>query len=533
MPSHRFGRALARAYATIDPRSLAAGRIALALVLLLDLAKRAAELGLWYSNEGLLPNHTLLWRPTHRWVFSFFYMASSPGEAALGMLVCALAYLALLIGYRTRFAHLASFLCMLSLHGRVLFVQNGGDVVLGELCLWTMFLPTGRRWSMDATLARLRASAEADAVGLAPDDPARTPANDTRPVVSLAVLALLVQLSVIYLFNAIHKSGVTWREGSAVYYVLNQARIATRLAVWARQHMTLTHSRLLTWSALVMESTLPLLILSPILTRWTRRLAVLLIWALHIGFAVFLNLGVFVPAMLAFTPNLLSAQDWDLLGRWAARRGGPGVVLSAARRAWLSVARVLLRLERPGPPAPLAHLLRSRLAYLREALVVAAIVVAANQLLVENGSIRRLIRFRQPEPLLAAMTYLQLFQGWAMFAPDTPTSDLNLYVDAVTADGRHVDPFNAVASPGAPAPGPRIPERLDQNSFFCDYLTRLPGHGELHGAFTDWIKRYSERTGRPEDRIVSFEAFVVEHDSPPPGDHTPRNVRTRSFLRYP
>src|SRR4051794_36582023 len=110
MPSHRFGRALARAYATIDPRSLAAGRIALALVLLLDLAKRAAELGLWYSNEGLLPNHTLLWRPTHRWVFSFFYMASSPGEAALGMLVCALAYLALLIGYRTRFAHLASFL---------------------------------------------------------------------------------------------------------------------------------------------------------------------------------------------------------------------------------------------------------------------------------------------------------------------------------------------------------------------------------------------------------------------------------------
>src|SRR4051812_36167709 len=102
MSPNRLLRALARTYATVDPRSLAAGRIVLALVLLLDLAKRAAELGVWYSNEGLLPNHTLLWRPTHRWVFSFFYMASYPGEAALAMVVCALAYVALLIGYRTR-----------------------------------------------------------------------------------------------------------------------------------------------------------------------------------------------------------------------------------------------------------------------------------------------------------------------------------------------------------------------------------------------------------------------------------------------
>ena len=68
----RFLRAWGRAYTTIDPRSLAAGRIALALALLLDLGKRAAELATWYSNDGLLPNHTLLWRPTYRWVFSFF-----------------------------------------------------------------------------------------------------------------------------------------------------------------------------------------------------------------------------------------------------------------------------------------------------------------------------------------------------------------------------------------------------------------------------------------------------------------------------
>jgi hypothetical protein len=521
----RFLHALRRVYGTFDPRSLAAGRMLLALVLLLDLGKRASELAIWYSNEGLLPNHTLLWRPTHRWVFSFFYMASFPHEAALAMVVCAAAYLALLVGYRTRLAQVASFLCMLSLHGRVLFVQNGGDVVLGELCLWTMFLPTGRRWSMDATLARLRAEA-----GPLPPAP-----PDNRPVASLAVLAVLLQLTLIYLFNAIHKSGDTWRTGTAVHYVFHQSRIVTALAVWARQHFSLVHYKMLTWSALAMESTLPLLILAPVAVRWTRRGAILLIWALHIGFAIFLNLGVFVPAMLAFTPNLVPGEDWDALERWWAPRGlGRTRLILFWRRVWLRAARLLLPFEpAPAEDRPVARRSLSPTVVAREGLVLVMMAIAANQLLVENAAIRRHVRFIQPEPMVAAMTYLQLFQGWSMFAPDAPTGDMNVYVDAVTADGRHLDPFNAVASPAAPAPGPTIPDRLGQNSFFCDYLSRLPGHGELYGAFTDWILRHPQRTGRPQDRIVSFEAFVVEHDSPPPGERQPRNLRTRSFHRYP
>jgi hypothetical protein len=120
-----------------------------------------------------------------------------------------------------------------------------------------------------------------------------------------------------------------------------------------------------------------------------------------------------------------------------------------------------------------------------------------------------------------------------MFAPDAPMGDLNLYVDAVTIDGRHVDPLNAAASPAAPNPGPHIPDRLGQNSYFCDYLSRVPGHGELHQALTEWLLHYSDRTGRPQDRVVSFDAYVVEQDNPPPGQREPRNLRTRVFLHYP
>ena len=71
-----FRRRLVDHHLTIDARSLALGRIGLALILLFDLLRRIPVLRLFYSNEGLLPNHTLLWRPPTQWMFSFFFMAS-------------------------------------------------------------------------------------------------------------------------------------------------------------------------------------------------------------------------------------------------------------------------------------------------------------------------------------------------------------------------------------------------------------------------------------------------------------------------
>ena len=95
-------------YLTADLRSLAAGRIVLALVLLRDLFGRWAELGIWYTNDGIIPNHTLLWRPPWDHVFSLFYLASYTHEAVIGFVICLFAYLALLVGFRTKLAQIAA-----------------------------------------------------------------------------------------------------------------------------------------------------------------------------------------------------------------------------------------------------------------------------------------------------------------------------------------------------------------------------------------------------------------------------------------
>ena len=525
-----------RAYLSADLRSLAAGRIAMALVLLFDLVNRWVQIGTWYTNDGLIPNHTLLWRPSFEKVFSFFYMASYTHEAVAGFVICAIAYTTLLVGFRTKLAQVASLICVLSLHGRLLLFDNGGDVVLGLLCIWTTFLPTARFWSVDAVLARRGAPVTPEAAPAS--KPPVTGVGDRR-FVSLGVLALTFQLAFIYLFNAVHKGGATWRDGTAVNYVLHLDRLVTWFGVWLRYRMTPGLSHALTWSSLAIEWSLPPLLLSPFLVRHCRRLAIVLIVMLHSGFGVCLNLGNFVPAMIAYTPNFIPGEDWDALGRWWARSPRRVRWSTRLRTRAVSIIERAAALLTPGryvrvtDPGPIARALVRRLPVAREITVGLFIVVAANQLLDENYAAHFVIDHHNSPEMAAAVTYLNLFQGWSMFAPDAPTSDLNIAVDAVTSDGRHVDPFNEVANPRTPAPGLQIPTAMGPSWLFYGYENRIPDRPEYWQAFHEWILRYPNRTGRTKDKIVSFKVFKVEDDSPPVGEQTPRNRRWTRMFQFP
>jgi predicted DCC family thiol-disulfide oxidoreductase YuxK len=656
-------------YLSIDPRSLGFGRIVLAIVLLVDLLRRVPDIGLFYSNHGMLPNHTILWRPPTQWMFSLFFMASWTDEAVFGFVLCGLVYLVLLVGWRTRLMQVLALIAVMSLHSRVPFLENGGDWTLGELALWTTFLPLGRRFSVDAVLASLRARRERTAVHLNsllrnPQTGSEPPAMgsversstsldanraalepSTTPVVSLAVLAVLLQLSLSYFFNCIQKGGPTWRSGAAVGYVIHQDRMVTWFGVWLRPHMSLALSRVLSWSALVIEGSLPVLILSPVFRTATRRAAVLCIIGLHVSFQFFINLGIFSWAMVGYTPYLLGAADWalfaglerergrpvtayfdagcgvcfqiarllarldrfgrvrllssaeldpmpegvtpellartivvvdDRTGRWFTRADGFARILSAlpvgflwawplrlpgvralanaaysafARRretisVWLGLAACSLpppageaapapETAAPPAPAPIVEKFLVGVRWLREAGVVMMIVVLFTEALMINEVVPRWLRPEEPLLIKELVAYPRLIQAWSMFASDAPTTDETVVVDAVTVEGRHVDPYSEVAG-RYPNPGAsEIPPRLDNDSFFFNYSARIPFRPEYFGAFEEWILAYPDRTGRPQDRIVRFDAYIVEDDSPPPGQTKPRNVRKRVFLSFP
>ncbi|HXJ19653.1 MAG TPA: DCC1-like thiol-disulfide oxidoreductase family protein [Polyangia bacterium] len=627
-------------YLRIDTRSLALGRIVLGLVLLVDLARRVPWIRDLYSNLGMIPNHTVLWRPPFPRIFSFLFMASLPEEAALWFAIAFVCFFCFCVGYRTRLFHALSFLMTTSLHNRVLFAENWGGVAIGVLMVWTFFLPLGRRYSVDAIRASLRARPGETPAELA----AGVPPPDTRQTTSLAALGLLLQIAVIYYFNCVQKTGQTWRTGSAVHYVLWQERIVTMLGLWIRQHVPDSALRVMSLGTIFIEGAAPALVLTPIFWRWTRFIAALLLFGLHFSIMLMVNLGIFSFAMMGFEPFLLTDAQWRLFGRLVPKRGRARTVIydadcgvcwatvrvvarmdahhrilwipstdaaaipagvdrallertivvvdpatsrqwtradgfreifralplgglwswpmrlpgirQLANRAYDLFARNRTRIStffglaacgvptRPGapralagqqPPAtPLREWVRARGPLVRELGAGLAIVVLTAEVLVANWAVPPWLRVkRRPEWMVAAIMYPHIFEGWSLFAPEAPLTDESVAVDAVTKDGRHVDPFNQAVSRVAALPVTDVPVRLGNDSFWCDYSLRIPETGELHQAFLEWLLRYPERTGHPNDEIVKLTAYVVEHDSPPPGQTHPTRQRRRIFLHWP
>jgi hypothetical protein len=468
---------LKRRYLAFDPRTLGLYRIVFGVLLIADLLRRVPVLVPFYSNEGVLTNHYALYHPLSRHIVSLFYAFSTPGEVAFAFAVTLVIYVCFTIGAYTRLTQLASFVLLVSLHERNLLLENGGDVIMCLIMAWTLPLPLGRRFSVDAMRA--------------PHLP------DVTPVYSLAAPALLLQMVAIYLLNAIAKDGATWRDGSAVYYVLHQERLVSGVGVFLREHAPYRMLTLFTWGTLATEFAAPLLLLFCLWQRHLRWLAMLSLWGLHFGLWLTTNLSLFQLTMMSIPLLLLDAEDW-------AR------IASLLRGARQSLA------EPPADGRTFWQRWRGERssvgAGVGEAWIGFLLIACGSQLLIENPSIARHVHIRQPPFLQAVVEYGRLFQGWRMFAPDAPVDDGVLVVDALTTTGAHIDPLTGLAPRFEVAPpGGRYP--MQQN--WCDYTGRIRQHG--YSEYRPMLRDYLLRA-RPDGAFIrSFDVWWVWRRTPPPG----------------
>jgi predicted DCC family thiol-disulfide oxidoreductase YuxK len=330
-------------YCRADLRWLGVFRILFGLLLTADLLRRWAVATDFYTNDGVLPNHFSLFRPLGRDVFSIYHAFSTLPEVSVAFALTLIVFLAFTLGYRTRLFHLLSLLCITSLNARNLLVENGGTVVMNLLCFWTVFLPLGRRISVDALLRSLREDPDHDT-----SDLNRRPERDdsVHAYHSLVVFALMLQWSLIYFFNVVHKSGKGWHDGSAIHWFLYQDRIITWFGVFAREHAPYWLLQGFTYSTLIVEGVLAVVLLVPFSQVGMRRLALLLAIGLHGGIAATSRLGPFSYAMTVFFIWRLSAEDWTWLRR---RLVAPAptlkVIYDADCGVCFQICRVLARLD--------------------------------------------------------------------------------------------------------------------------------------------------------------------------------------------
>ena len=285
----------------LSPRSLAAMRIGLGIILCCDGILRARDFPLMYSADGLFPPTLLrdyLGSPAV-WTVALW---GEPGwcSAAL-LLVETTAGLLLAVGLATRWATLAAWVAVVSLTRRTAPASNAGDAWLGCLLLWSLFVPLAQVWSIDARRRGRRQE---------------SPHSQSEAgIFSCGTVALVLQVAAVYLSAGLAKCDGIWLAGDAVTYALSVHNHGTPLgAIIAAQPWL---ARLTTWLVLAGELAAPCLLLA-LPASLPRTALVILGLLFHAAIGLTMNVGLFAPvgivAWLALLPE----------GWWGRQEASPG-----------------------------------------------------------------------------------------------------------------------------------------------------------------------------------------------------------------
>ena len=535
-----------------DLRSLAAFRILLAALALVDLATRARNLSVHYTDRGVLPRYALLEELPRRWSFSLHLISGDLWIQAALFLIAGLAAVAMLLGFKTRLATVIVWLFMMSLHTRNPLVNSGADVLLRVLFFWAMFLPLGAYWSLD--IAR-----------------AAAPRRASPRYFSFGTVGLFAQLVFVYVFTVILKSGPEWRtDGTAIYYALSLDQLVTPIGTYLYQFPELM--RAMTIGTFWFEALGPLLLFSPIFTGQLRTAAVLGFMSLHLGIWLTMSIGLFPwvssLAMVCFLP----AWFWDTalvrlrsmaplaghyFGRWPRRLQTPisrlGVMRTAfsisqqtassgapaSAHGWFTpfimlqsrLRRPLLIAGMPGgldmapaagsiDPAPIRRdsfrpeTLSSSVGLNLLAIIAIAVVFCWNLSTVSD--------FDVPTPLRETGLLLRLDQKWNLFAPYPDKSDGWFIIPGTLRGGTQLDLMPVTRGDfkiheGVTEAKPRRVSDIFRDKSWRKYMTGIETrrNEDMRLYFGKYICREWNARYQGSEQLTRFQLYLIEERTLP------------------
>jgi len=292
----------------LDKRSLALFRITMACVVLYDLWDRSYELHAHYSDAGLMPRTKALEFFWNFYWLSVHMMTGNENWQAIIFLIHAIFAILMLIGYRTRLFTFLTWFMVISLQSRNFIVGHGGDQVLRLYLFWSIFLPIGECFSIDAIIN------DNNNTNITEYEYGRKRKKNHHDNIAFngASVALLCQIAFLYIFSFFHKTGTEWNvDLTASYYALQLDYFRTPVADIFLMFPGVL--KLLTYSVLRWEGYGPLLFFSPFKTHWCKTFAVFGFVVLHMAFQACLRLAIFGWVCAAGATCALPSWVWDSL----------------------------------------------------------------------------------------------------------------------------------------------------------------------------------------------------------------------------
>jgi hypothetical protein len=244
-----------------------------------------------FGTNGVVPTP-----PSIRNGWSVFQVWPSDHALLVGWAVLLVSAVALTVGWHSRLAAILVFVLIVSFQRRDPWMWNSGDTLIRLEAFFIAIAPSGAALSLDQ---RRRTGAFWSA--------------QSRPRWPLRLM--MVQLSLIYLATVqVKMMGQTWGEGTAVSYAWRSEAPWVLLPVpqWLSTNLLITN--VATWSTLVVEVAIAVLVWKRRWRPWVLAVGV----GLHLSIMVTLNVGFFSLAMfvlyLAFIPPEATQRLPEILG---------------------------------------------------------------------------------------------------------------------------------------------------------------------------------------------------------------------------
>ncbi|EMA42258.1 HTTM domain-containing protein [Halobiforma nitratireducens] len=407
------------AFVRIDTRSLAAFRILAALLIVADILLRARNFTFFYTEAGVVPQ-SLATELTADGAFSVYYYTTDATVIGALFAIQVLFALQLLVGYKTRLATVLSFLLVVSLDHHNPLVLSYADVLFRLLLFWSIFLPLGERWSIDAL---------------------HSDASPRTGVTSLASAAILTQMIFMYFLNGYHKTeSDLWIGGEATPLIMGLDNTTFLLGDFTRHVPTLLQYGGLTWYYILLFSWLLVL-----LRGRARTLFAAIFLGGHASFALTVRIGAFPYVAIAGLVLFLQTSFWKDTG--TVLRAVPAVRSRAARastrleRLGHRVPAATLRSGLDSPPVEVGRVTRAVYSLALIVAVVSVLVVPALSYMPLAEAIDEDDGLQERIDERAAIVGVDQPE-WSVFAPHPRTSDRYYVFPAETADGGVIDAYS-------------------------------------------------------------------------------------------
>jgi hypothetical protein len=300
-------------HAPCDARVCAAIRIAYAAIVLVHLSVVYRDAEMLYSDAGVLPLESARQIGSVYAPSIFWYLPSTPTVMETCVIIMAVHAAMLLVGLLSNVNAAALFVWIASLQFRNVVINDGEDIAMRMLGFFLIWMPVGRCWSVDGLvwaswLRRFnverpgdetgRQGAEIDWVYAAP---------------GWAQRLWQIQMALILLSTALVKlEGEAWPRGESLYYVSRLDDFFGRFWVpaWAFDSPWCVAG--LTWTVLLVELLVPLLIWF----RETRGLCLVLLVIFHLASDWSMHLFLFHWIMLCGWLAFVTPGDVRWLLSW-------------------------------------------------------------------------------------------------------------------------------------------------------------------------------------------------------------------------